>query len=286
MPRDCGVPRRGRLPRVFGGRRTGHPSFASGLSRGVRRPGRGRGCRFAGHVALPGLCAAGGGQDIDAAMAAVGEEGRQSSVVSSMQAEPTSACAWGLPGRCIASGLLAQGLDAEAGRPGFPVQDEDDAVIPVVWDGRRQTVYFQDGPYLPKAPRDQEFKVISATPMATLRLRRIATVRAGWCCRDRIRKRRRSGSRWRTSRFRRCRRPICSSHCWMRIGAEAGACAARRGPEWRPAHQCEEMLAIPSRLPENAGLASGDGLLVPPVATHQVPLLAASAGEQKFQWWL
>ena len=71
--------------------------------------------------------------------------------------------------------LLAQDLDAEAGRPGFPVQDEDDAVIPVVWDGRRQTVYFQDGPYLPKAPRDQGFKVISATPMATLRLRRIAT---------------------------------------------------------------------------------------------------------------
>lgn len=31
-----------------------------------------------------------------------------------------------------------------------------------------------------------------------------------------------------------------------------------------PAHQCEETLAIPSRLPENAGLASGDGLLVPP----------------------
>lgn len=31
-----------------------------------------------------------------------------------------------------------------------------------------------------------------------------------------------------------------------------------------PAHQCEEVLAIPSRLPENAGLASGDGLLVPP----------------------
>lgn len=58
-------------------------------------------------------------------------------------------------------GLLAQDLDAEAGRPGFPVQDEDDAVIPVVWDGRRQTVYFQDGPYLPKAPRDQGFKVIS-----------------------------------------------------------------------------------------------------------------------------
>lgn len=47
-------------------------------------------------------------------------------------------------------GLLAQDLDAEAGRPGFPVQDEDDAVIPVVWDGRRQTVYFRTVPTCPR----------------------------------------------------------------------------------------------------------------------------------------
>ena len=224
-----------------------------------------------------------GGQDIDAAMAAVGEEGAAvirrfvdaGGTYIGLCMGPT----WPVHRIC----LLAQDLDAEAGRPGFPVQDEDDAVIPVVWDGRRQTVYFQDGPYLPKAPRDQGFKVISATPMATLRLRRIAT-EAGWCCRDRIRKRRRSGSRWRTSRFRRCRRPICSSHRWMRIGAEAGACAARRGPEWRPAHQCEEICSFAT--PENAGLASGDGLLVPPGRNASGSTAGGIGREQKFQWWL
>ncbi|MEC4338285.1 BPL-N domain-containing protein [Stenotrophomonas pavanii] len=104
----------------------------------------------------------GGGQDIDAAMAAVGEEGA-AVIRRFVDAGGTyiGLCMGAYLAGASHLGLLAQDLDAEAGRPGFPVQDEDDAVIPVVWDGRRQTVYFQDGPYLPKAPRDQGFKVIS-----------------------------------------------------------------------------------------------------------------------------
>ena len=42
------------------------------------------------------------------------------------------------------------------------------------------------------------------------------------------------------------------------------------------AHQCEEMLAIPSRLPENAGLASGDGLLVQPGRNASSPSVSGT----------
>ncbi|HDS1137533.1 TPA: hypothetical protein QDZ75_001556 [Stenotrophomonas maltophilia] len=104
----------------------------------------------------------GGGQDIEAAMEAVGEDG-----AAAIRRFVDAGGAY--IGLCMGAylagashfGLLAQDLDAEAGRPGFPVKDEDDAVVPVIWNGRRETVYFQDGPYLHAAPRGQGFKVIS-----------------------------------------------------------------------------------------------------------------------------
>lgn len=104
----------------------------------------------------------GGGQDIDAAMEAVGEGGA-AAIRRFVDAGGTyiGLCMGAYLAGVSHFGLLAQDLDAEAGRPGFPVKDEDDAVIPVTRNGGRQTVYFQDGPYLHAVPRDQGFKVIS-----------------------------------------------------------------------------------------------------------------------------
>lgn len=57
-------------------------------------------------------------------------------------------------------GLVPHDLDSEVGRPGFPVRTIDDAVVGVTWAGRKDMVFYQDGPYLPpsKAP---DFKPIA-----------------------------------------------------------------------------------------------------------------------------
>ena len=47
-------------------------------------------------------------------------------------------------------GLIPRGLDFEAGRPGFEVAGIADAAVRVVWDGKPDSVFYQDGPYFPK----------------------------------------------------------------------------------------------------------------------------------------
>lgn len=59
-------------------------------------------------------------------------------------------------------GLIPHELESEVGRPGFAVVDSDDAVVTVRWQGRRETVFFQDGPYLLRAPKDPGFKAIAS----------------------------------------------------------------------------------------------------------------------------
>jgi hypothetical protein len=44
-----------------------------------------------------------------------------------------------------------QDLDSEAGRPGFEVAGIEDAAVRVVWEGKPDRVFYQDGPYFPKA---------------------------------------------------------------------------------------------------------------------------------------
>lgn len=94
----------------------------------------------------------GGGQDIDGALQAVGDA--QADAIRRFVDDGGAYI-----GLCMGAylagasylGLLPQDLDAEAGRPGFPVRGIDDAAVPVHWNGRTESVFFQDGPYLPSA---------------------------------------------------------------------------------------------------------------------------------------
>lgn len=58
-------------------------------------------------------------------------------------------------------GLIPQDLDSEAGRPGFEVRGIEDAAVRVVWDGKPDNVFYQDGPYFPKADGHAPYTVIA-----------------------------------------------------------------------------------------------------------------------------
>lgn len=58
-------------------------------------------------------------------------------------------------------GLIPHDLDSEVGRPGFAVKTIADAGISVRWAGRKEGIFFQDGPYLPRAGRDAGFSPIA-----------------------------------------------------------------------------------------------------------------------------
>ena len=58
-------------------------------------------------------------------------------------------------------GLINQDLDSEAGRPGFEVPGIADAAVQVTWDGKADHVFYQDGPYFPKADAAAPHKVIA-----------------------------------------------------------------------------------------------------------------------------
>lgn len=97
----------------------------------------------------------GGGQDIPAALRSFGKS--RVSAIRDFVAQ-----GGGFLGLCMGAyladdanfGLVPHDLDSEAGRPGFPVTTIDDAAVDVSWAGRKDMVYYQDGPYLPasKAP--------------------------------------------------------------------------------------------------------------------------------------
>jgi len=91
----------------------------------------------------------GGGQDIPAAYEAMGDEGAKALRDFVRNGK-------GYLGLCMGAyladsnwlGLIASPLDSEAGRPGSQIADEGDYTIPVKWNGRQETFYYQDGPYL------------------------------------------------------------------------------------------------------------------------------------------
>ena len=58
-------------------------------------------------------------------------------------------------------GLIPQALDTEAGRPGFEVAGIEDAAVRVTWDEQPDSVFYQDGPYFPKASAAAPYKVIA-----------------------------------------------------------------------------------------------------------------------------
>ncbi|WP_300635222.1 BPL-N domain-containing protein [Pseudomonas sp.] len=58
-------------------------------------------------------------------------------------------------------GLISQELDSEAGRPGFEVSGIDDAAVRVIWDGKPDSVFYQDGPYFPKATSTSAYTTLA-----------------------------------------------------------------------------------------------------------------------------
>jgi len=58
-------------------------------------------------------------------------------------------------------GLIPQALDTEAGRPGFEVAGIDDAAVRVTWDGQPDSVFYQDGPYFPKASAAAPYRTLA-----------------------------------------------------------------------------------------------------------------------------
>ncbi|MGY4638889.1 BPL-N domain-containing protein [Pseudomonas sp. TE24901] len=94
----------------------------------------------------------GGGQDIPGALRSLGEA--RSEAIRDYVANGGRYL-----GLCMGAyladdtnlGLIPQDLDGEAGRPGFEVPGIVDAAVQVTWGGKADQVFFQDGPYMPKA---------------------------------------------------------------------------------------------------------------------------------------
>ena len=94
----------------------------------------------------------GGGQDIPGALRSLGEA--RSEAIRGYVANGGRYL-----GLCMGAyladdtnlGLIPQDLDGEAGRPGFEVPGIADAAVQVTWGGKADQVFFQDGPYMPKA---------------------------------------------------------------------------------------------------------------------------------------
>lgn len=58
-------------------------------------------------------------------------------------------------------GLIDDDLDSEVGRPGFEADTIDDYAVDTSWRGRRNSVFFQDGPYFPEASASPGFRAIA-----------------------------------------------------------------------------------------------------------------------------
>lgn len=90
----------------------------------------------------------GGGQDISGAMEDLGSDG--TSAIRAFVGEGgkfLGLCMGAYLASASNLGLIADDLDSEVGRPGFPVTTIDDTSVAVVWDGEDDHVFFQDGPY-------------------------------------------------------------------------------------------------------------------------------------------
>lgn len=97
----------------------------------------------------------GGGQDIPAAYAALGDDGAAAlrDFVSGGK---------GFLGLCMGAyladrdgiGLVDVALQSEVGRPRSGIDDEGDHTIAIRWDGTWQRVYYQDGPFLTGSAAD------------------------------------------------------------------------------------------------------------------------------------
>jgi len=104
----------------------------------------------------------GGGQDIPGALDSLGDE--RAEAIRDYVAKGGRYL-----GLCMGAyladdnnlGLIPQALDTEAGRPGFEVTGIDDAAVRVTWDGQADHVFYQDGPYFPKASAAAPYRTLA-----------------------------------------------------------------------------------------------------------------------------
>ncbi len=104
----------------------------------------------------------GGGQNISAAYNALGDEGAEAirNFVRSGK---------GFLGLCMGAyladkdwiGLIDAPLDTEAGRPGAEATNEGDYTLSILWGGKKESAYYQDGPYLNNSSTSKGFTPIS-----------------------------------------------------------------------------------------------------------------------------
>lgn len=104
----------------------------------------------------------GGGQDIPGALNSLGDD-RVAAIQSYVAhgGRYLGLCMGAYLADASNIGLIPHDLDSEVGRPGFPVKTIDDEAVAVRWDGRRESVFFQDGPYLWPASGDAGFREIA-----------------------------------------------------------------------------------------------------------------------------
>jgi len=91
----------------------------------------------------------GGGQDIPAALDSIGDDG--AAAIKDFVADGgkyLGLCMGAYLASASNLGLIADDLDSEVGREGFPVTTIADASVSVTWNGDDDQVFFQDGPYL------------------------------------------------------------------------------------------------------------------------------------------
>lgn len=104
----------------------------------------------------------GGGQDIPGALASLGDS--RIDAIHDYVAHGgryLGICMGAYLASASGLGLIPHELDSEVGRPGFPVTTSDDAVVSVQWQGRKETIFYQDGPYLLRPAKDPGFRTIA-----------------------------------------------------------------------------------------------------------------------------
>lgn len=104
----------------------------------------------------------GGGQDIPGAIESFGDR-RIDAVHDYVVAGGSylGTCMGAYLASSYGFGLISYALESEVGRRGFPVSSIKDTVIRIRWNGENETVYYQDGPYLPRSAGDRGFRPIA-----------------------------------------------------------------------------------------------------------------------------
>lgn len=104
----------------------------------------------------------GGGQDIPAALRRLGDR-RVEAIRRFVQqgGRYLGLCMGAYLADASNIGLIQDDLDSEVGRPGFEADTVDDYAVDTWWHGRRNSVFYQDGPYFPASSESPGYRAIA-----------------------------------------------------------------------------------------------------------------------------